>query len=263
MVLFQIMASVACLDSAGIPEGKTDIRHQPGAHAAPVTQPHIGAYAGDAGNPCKLADAAVMVNRPCAGHHGNEGSPLQPIAHLVDIGKAGPFQLKRPIAGSFPFKLDKGQERIIPKLRITADADSIAEPVVQGACQKNMASQENIMARPCIEIRGNLGRHTENQARLPRDGIGGVHIQPNRVQPVHIHLIRSFSIKPAQTQGRRRRKIPGTAGHPAQIQIRHPILDIHASAPVSGIHGAKQFKIGLRGENRPGGGFPAGAGALS
>ena len=126
MVFFQIMASVACLDSAGIPEGKTDIRHQPGAHAAPVTQPHIGAYAGDAGNPCKLADAAVMVNRPCAGHHGNEGSPLQPIAHLVDIGKAGPFQLKRPIAGSFPFKLDKGQERIIPKLRITADADSIA-----------------------------------------------------------------------------------------------------------------------------------------
>lgn len=98
MVLFQIMASVACLDSAGIPEGKTDIRHQPGAHAAPVTQPHIGAYAGDAGNPCKLADAAVMVNRPCAGRHGNEGSPLQPIAHLVDIGKAGPFQLKRPIA---------------------------------------------------------------------------------------------------------------------------------------------------------------------
>ena len=57
-----------------------------------------------------MADAAVMVNRPCAGHHGNEGSPLQPIAHLVDIGKAGPFQLKRPIAGSFHLNWIRGRK---------------------------------------------------------------------------------------------------------------------------------------------------------
>ena len=259
MVLIQLMAPVAGLDGAGVPKGKTDVRHQSGTNAAPVSQAYVGAHAGDAGNPLELADAAVMVNRPGAGHHGNERPPRQAVADLAGIGKPGSFQLKGPIIRCLPFKLDKGKEGKISQLRITADADTIAEPVIQGTCEKGMAAEKQIMGRPGIEIRGNLRRYAENQARLPPELVRRGHIQPNRVQLIHIHLARAFSVEPAQTKGGRGGKTPGTAGHPAQIQVRHPILYIHAPMSVSGIHGAKQLKIGLRGKNGLGGVLPRGS----
>ena len=144
MVLLQRLAPVAGLEGAGVPIGKADVRHQPGTNAAPVSQAYVGAHAGDAGNPLELADAAVMVNRPGAGHHGNERPPRQPLAHLVDIGKPGSFQLKGPIVRCLPLKLDKGKEGNISQLRITADADTIAEPVIQGTCEKGMAAENKL-----------------------------------------------------------------------------------------------------------------------
>lgn len=238
MVLLQFMAPVAGLDGAGVPEGKANIRHNAGAHAPPTAQPYVRSYAGHAGNPLKLADAAVMVNRPGAGHHGNERPPRQAVAHFIDIGKTGAFQLESPVARCLPLELDKRQERVIPQLRITPDADAVAEPVIQRTGKESMAAEKDIMACPCIEVRGNLRRYAENQARFPTKLVGGIHIQPDRVQAVHIHHIRSLSVEPAQTKGRRGGKAPGTAGHPAQIQVRHPILNIHTPMSVSGIHGA-------------------------
>lgn len=256
MVLLQFMAPVAGLNGAGVPEGKAHVRHDARMHAPPAAQPYLRAYAGHAGNPLKLADAAVMVNRPGPGNHGNERPPRQAFAHFIDVGKACAFQLEYPVARCLPLELDKRQERVIPQLRITPDADTVTEPVVQRPRKESMAAKENIMACPGIEIRGNLRRHAENQAGLPRKLVGGSRIQPDRVQLVHIHHIRTLSVEPAQAQGRRGGKAPGTAGHPAQIQVRHPVLHVHAPMTVSGIHGAEQFKIGLRGKNGLGSGLP-------